>query len=238
MDARSEKAQRFRELHHGERLLVLPNAWDVASARAFEASGAAAVATTSGAIANVHGYPDGEQIPRELMLAAVERIAAAVDVPVTADLEAGYGDPVDTARKAWEIGAVGINFEDGAGSLEEHVANVRKIRAAVPELVVNARTDVFLHGTKDPDDAIARANAYLAAGADCTFVIGLVDLETIARIAAAVDGPLNVLFPPDRGPVPFDDLERMGVRRLTFGSGLYRAALARADELVREAVAR
>jgi 2-methylisocitrate lyase-like PEP mutase family enzyme len=236
MDARSEKARLLRELHERDELLVLPNAWDVASARAFAAAGAVALATTSGAIASVHGYPDGEQIPRELMLSSVARIVASVHVPVSADLEAGYGDPVDTAQLAWEVGAVGVNFEDRAGPVDEHVAPVRAIREAVPELVLNARTDVFLHGSKDADDAIVRANAYLAAGADCAFVIGLVDLDVIARITREVDGPVNVLFPPDRAPL--DDLRRIGVRRLTFGSGLHRAAVGRADELVRAALAR
>jgi 2-methylisocitrate lyase-like PEP mutase family enzyme len=209
MDARCEKARLLRELHARDELLILPNAWDVSSARAFAKAGAVALATTSGAVANVHGYPDGEQIPPELMLSSVARIVAAVDVPVSADLEAGYGDPVDTAQLAWEVGAVGINFEDGAGSAEDHAAAVRAIRGAVPELVINARTDVFLHGSKDADDAIARANAYLAAGADCAFVIGLVDLDTIERITHAVDGPVNVLFPPDRAPI--EDLRRIGV---------------------------
>jgi 2-methylisocitrate lyase-like PEP mutase family enzyme len=236
MDARCEKARLLRELHARDELLILPNAWDVSSARAFAKAGAVALATTSGAVANVHGYPDGEQIPPELMLSSVARIVAAVDVPVSADLEAGYGDPVDTAQLAWEVGAVGINFEDGAGSAEDHAAAVRAIRGAVPELVINARTDVFLHGSKDADDAIARANAYLAAGADCAFVIGLVDLDTIERITHAVDGPVNVLFPPDRAPI--EDLRRIGVRRLTFGSGLHRAAVGRAEELVRAALAR
>src|ERR1051325_5856773 len=136
MDARTEKAQRFRELHTRDDLLVVPNAWDAVSARTFAARGAVAVATSSAAVAHVHGFQDGEQIPFPLMLAAVERIVAALEVPVTADLEAGYGNPVDTARAAWEVGAVGMNFEDGAGSVEQHVEGVLAIREAVPELVL------------------------------------------------------------------------------------------------------
>src|SRR5439155_18409522 len=168
-------------------LLVLPNAWDAASARVFAACGFPAIATGSAAVAEAHGYPDGERIPRRLMLAAVERIARAVDVPVTADLEAGYGDPVGTARAAWEAGAVGMNFEDALRPAAEHAADVRAIKQAVPELVLNARTDVFLRGSKDPEEAIERANAYLEAGADCAYVIGVSDLEVIERLSRGID---------------------------------------------------
>jgi 2-methylisocitrate lyase-like PEP mutase family enzyme len=227
--SREERARRLRELHAGPDLLVLPNAWDAGSARELAKHGFAALATSSGAIANAHGYPDGERIPRELMLAAVQEIVDAVGLPVTADLEAGYGEPVGTARAAWELGAVGMNFEDGCGAPDEHAAAVGEIRAAVPELVVNARVDVLLRGGGDVADAIARANAYLAAGADCAFVIGALDLDTIATLAREIDGPLNVLFPPSQAPV--EELRRLGVRRLSFGSGFYRAATARIGEL-------
>ncbi len=225
----SAKAERLRALHHGPRLLVLPNAWDVASARVFAAAGFPAIATASWAIAAAHGYEDGERIPRAEMLAAVERIAGGVDVPVSADLEAGYGDPVGTAKLAWEAGAVGMNFEDKLRPIEEHAADVRAIKRAVPELVLNARTDVFIRGSKDPDEAIARANAYLEAGADCAYVIGVDDLEVIGKLVREIDGPINVLA--EVGAPPLAQLERLGVRRVTFGPNFFRAGLARVEAL-------
>jgi len=211
---------------------VLPNAWDVASAHVFAEAGFPAIATASWAIAAVHGYPDGEQIPRAEMLAAVERIVRNVDVPVSADLEAGYGDPVGTARHAWDAGAVGMNFEDALRPVEEHAADVRAIKQAVPELILNARTDVFLRGSKDPEEAIERANAYLEAGADCAYVIGVSDLEVIARLSRGIDGPINVLVEVESPPLA--ELEKLGVRRVTFGPNFFRAGLARVEELARE----
>ena len=198
----------------------------------FAEAGFPAIATASWAIAAVHGYPDGEQIPRAEMLAAVERIVRNVDVPVSADLEAGYGDPVGTARHAWDAGAVGMNFEDALRPLEEHAADVRAIKQAVPELVLNARTDVFLRGSKDPEEAIERANAYLEAGADCAYVIGVSDLEVIERLSRGIDGPINVLVEVESPPLA--ELEKLGVRRVTFGPNFFRAGLARVEELARE----
>jgi 2-methylisocitrate lyase-like PEP mutase family enzyme len=227
----SVKAERLRALHAGPALLVLPNAWDVASARVFVDVGFPAIATASWAIAAAHGYEDGENIPRDEMLGAVEQIVNAVDVPVSADLEAGYGDPIGAARLAWEIGAVGMNFEDKLRPVDEHAADVHAIKGAVPELVLNARTDVFLRGSKDPGEAIARANAYLAAGADCAYVIGVDDLDAIARLAREIDGPLNVLVSAESPPLA--ELERLGVRRVTFGPNFFRAGLARVEELAR-----
>ena len=227
----SVKAERLRTLHRGPGLLVLPNAWDVASARVFAGCGFPAIATASWAIAATHGYPDGEQISRAQMLAAVERIVRNVDVPVSADLEAGYGDPVGTTRLAWEAGAVGMNFEDALRPVGEHADDVRAIKRAIPELVLNARTDVFLRGSKDPDEAIERANAYFAAGADCAYVIGVDDLEIVARLARDITGPLNVMV--DVESPPLAELERLGVRRITFGPNFFRAALSRVEELAR-----
>lgn len=231
MDGR-ERAELLGSLHRGPGILVLPNAWDVASARVFEAAGARAVATTSAGVANALGYPDGEVVPRDEMLWMVERIARAVSVPVTADLEAGYGDPAGTAAAALEAGAVGMNLEDSAGegrsmlSVEDAAAAVAAVRrtaerAGVP-LVLNARTDVFLGGSHDPAEAIARSNAYLRAGADCAFVIGLVDRETIGAVVAGVDGPVSVLARPGGPTVP--ELEALGVRRVSIGPWAMRAA--------------
>lgn len=218
-------ADRLRSLHAGPEPLLLPNAWDVATALAVARHPLCrAIATSSAACARSLGYEDGELIPRDDMIGAVARIARAVELPVTADLEAGYGDPVATARAAWEAGAVGMNLEDGAGDPDEHCARLEAVRAAVPQLVLNARTDVYLHGSADVDDAVARANAYLRAGADCAFVIGVSDHDTIAALAAGIDGPLNVLATRETPPV--DELVRLGVRRISLGSGLHRTSLA------------
>src|SRR5436305_6556967 len=170
------KAQAFRRFHLEPPLLVLPNAWDVASAKRLAAlDGCRALAASSGGVARSVGWEVGEQAPADEMLLANERIAAAVDLPVTGDLERGYGDPVGTARRAWAAGLVGINFEDssdrGPVPLDEQVATIRAIREAVPELVVNARVDVFLGGAGDVDEAVERGNAYLEAGADCVYPI-------------------------------------------------------------------
>ena len=186
-----------------------------------------ALATTSAGVARSLGWEDGERIPAERMLDAVARIAAAVELPLTADLEAGYGDPVATARAAWEAGAVGLNLEDRNDPVAEQCERIAAVRAAVPELVVNARTDVFLAGSGDPDEAVERANAYLAAGADCAFAIGLVDGPTIGRLARAIEGPLNVLAAA--GSPTVDELARLGVRRISLGSGLHRASLTAAE---------
>jgi 2-methylisocitrate lyase-like PEP mutase family enzyme len=223
------KAETLRDLHRGPGLLVLPNAWDVASARALAAlSGCRAIATTSGGVARALGFEDGERTPADEMIRFVGRIAAAVDVPVTADLEAGYGDPAGTARAAWGTGVVGMNLEDSRGGelvpLDEQVEILREVRAAVPELVVNARIDVFLRRAGGLSEAVERANAYLAAGADCTFPIFAPDGE-LAELVARTDGPVNVLARPD---VDLSELARIGVRRVTFGSGLAELALAEA----------
>jgi 2-methylisocitrate lyase-like PEP mutase family enzyme len=232
------RAETLRELHRGPGILLLPNAWDVASARAFaELPGCVAIATTSGGVARSLGFEDGEQTPRDEMLRAVGRIAAAVELPVSADLEAGYGDPVGTAERAWEAGVVGMNLEDSrAGALlpvDEQVEILRAVRAAVPQLVLNARVDVFVRRAGGVDEAVERANAYLAAGADCTYPI-LAPFEDVAELARRIDGPVNVMLKP--GAPSLAELERLGVRRATWGTGLATTALAAAAELVRQSL--
>jgi 2-methylisocitrate lyase-like PEP mutase family enzyme len=239
----AEKAARFRELHHGPRLLILPNAWDVASARIFEDLGFTAIGTTSAGIAASLGYPDGQRISRSEMLEMVSRIANAVSIPVTADMEAGYGlspdDLAATARAVIESGAIGMNLEDATGDddrlLVEPALQARKIEAirqmasslGVP-LVLNARTDLYhLMGAGDPatrfDRTVERLTSYRRAGADCLFVPGVRDAETIGRLARGVNGPLNVLAGPGMPPVA--ELQRLGVARLSVGSGPMRATL-------------
>src|SRR5213595_1817972 len=196
----SQQAERFRALHTGPRMLVLPNAWDAVSARLIEQGGFPAIATSSAGVAWALGYADGERISRGEMLAVVRRVVQGVRVPVTADVEAGYGATAEaaaeTARGVIAAGAVGMNLEDAKpeGSLlpmEAQAERVRAARAAAPHLVINARTDWFPKA--GIEEAIRRANAYLAAGADCAFVPFVADREAIARLAREIRGPLNVL---------------------------------------------
>jgi len=233
MDQRA-KADAFRRMHLGPPLLVLPNAWDVASAKAFAAiKGCRALATTSSAVARALGHEDGERAPAAEMVEASRRIAASVELPVTADLERGYGDPVGTARAAWDAGLVGINFEDstrgGLVPVEEQLDAIREIRAAVPELVLNARVDVFLRIGGDVDEAVTRANAYLGAGADCAYPI-LCPPVSIPELARRIEGPMNVIA-GDGVPAP-NDLQELGVARMTWGGGLAAIAYAAAARAV------
>jgi len=234
---RGQRAEALRSYHHRKPVLVLPNAWDVASAKRLAAvPGCRALATSSAAVARALGYQDGEQAPPEAMLDMAGRIAAAVELPVTADLERGYGDWVGTARAAWDAGIVGMNFEDstsgGLVPVEDQVAAIEEIRAAVPALVLNARVDVLLLGGGDFDEAIARANAYLAAGADCVYPY-TEDPGHVAPLVEGIAGPINVVL-AERMP-PVTELEQLGVARITWGGRL--AALAY-DEAVRQATAK
>ena len=248
MDQRA-KAKRFLELHTSGRLLVLPNAWDAGSAKIFEHAGFQAIGTTSAGVALSLGSPDGERVSRAEMLEAVRRIASAVAIPVTADLEAGYGptvgDAVETARGAIAAGAVGMNFEDSTSDdrLVDVAAQVERIRAikklAEAEgiaFVLNARTDVFLLGVGEPagrfDETVRRVNAYRQGGADCLFVPGVTDAETIGRLVRAIKGPLNVLA--GRSTPPTAELERLGVARVSVGGGPMRAALTLTQRVAQE----
>jgi 2-methylisocitrate lyase-like PEP mutase family enzyme len=250
----AQKAAAFRAMHDPKNTLVLPNAWDAVSARVFEAAGFRAVATTSAGVAWALGYADGQFVPRAEMIAAVKRIAAVVSVPVTADLEAGYGDrpedAAETVRMAIDAGVIGINLEDSChGSPGQslvdpavHAAKVRAARAAgdaagVP-FVVNARIDVFLASVGEPaerfDHTVRRATLYREAGADSLFVPGVYDAETIAKLARAVPGPLNVLARAGVPPVP--ELRAMGVARLSVGSGPAMATLSLLRRIAEELV--
>jgi 2-methylisocitrate lyase-like PEP mutase family enzyme len=237
--SQSEQAGLLRRLHHDPAILVLPNAWDVGSAKALAAlPGCRALATTSAAVAACLGYADGEQTPVDEMVRACARIAAAVEVPVTADLERGYGDPAGTAREAWAGGLVGLNFEDSTGgelvAIDEQAAAIRSIREAVPELVINARVDVFVRHAGGVDAAVERASAYLAAGADCIYPI-LAPVEAIAELARRIDGPINILAM--RGVPGPAELQELGVARMTWGSGLATLAYAEAARVAAPALA-
>ncbi len=239
----AEKARELRAMHKPGEPLVLVNAWDAVSARIVEELGFSAVATTSAGVAFSAGFADGEHIPREKMLEGVRSIAAAVDVPVSADLESGYGSSVEaaalTARGAVHAGAVGLNFEDASRErlpLIDRELQCRRIAAIVAAgdemgvpLVVNARTDVFLAEAGDNDEwrleeAIARANAFLQAGAACAFVPGVTDEKTIAALAERIEGPLNVLA--GAATPPLSRLRKLGVARVSLGSATIGVALA------------
>ena len=221
-------------------MLVLPNAWDAISARIVEAEGFPAVASSSAGCAAVLGYADGQRIPAAEMLMLVGRIAASVDVPVTADVEAGYGDPVETVRALVDAGVVGLNFEDMAHDellpLPQQLDRIRAVRGVSAMLVINARTDIFLASHGDPatrfDRAVERLNAFLEAGADCAFAPGVEDAETIARLVQSVRGPLNILAGPSTPALSI--LESLRVARVSFGSGPSRVALGAFQRFVRE----
>lgn len=231
----SEKAALFRRLHHGPPILRLANVWDAASARLVERAGFPAVATGSAGVAFALGYPDGEGVPLEEMLGAVRRIARVVSVPVTADLMAGYDDMEKTIEGLVAAGGVGLNLEDFQnGALVDvpgQVAKIRVIRRTGERLgvavVINARCDIFLEQIGDAatrfDRTIERLQAYKEAGADCLFVPGVRDEETIGRLGRAVQFPLNILAGP--GTPPIARLQELGVARLSLGSGPMRATL-------------
>ena len=251
MDIEKQKAKAgaFRAMHRGERILLLPNAWDVASARVFVESGFGAIATTSAGIAFTMGYPDGQRISRGEMLGVVRRIAAGVQVPVTADVEAGYGnrpeDAARTAREVAEAGAVGMNLEDATGDpehpLSDLILQVERVKAVLETarelpLVLNARTDVYLLQLETPenryDAALLRLAAYRDAGADCVFVPGLRDAETIGRLVKDLRCPLNILAGPGFPSVP--ELQKLGVARVSLGSSAMRATLGLLRRLAEE----
>jgi 2-methylisocitrate lyase-like PEP mutase family enzyme len=251
MRMQAEKAEQFLKLHHGPHLLLLPNAWDVASARILEECGHPAIATTSAGIAYSWGYPDGQRISRSEMLEVAGRIARAVHIPVTADLEAGYGttakEIAETAKAAIEAGVIGMNLEDVTGDDENsqvaiplQAEKIRAIRETARSLgvpfVLNARTDIYLMPIgPEPtrfERTLERLRAYRDAGADCLFTPGLYDRDTIARLVKGVEAPLNILATPACPPLA--ELEKIGVARVSAGSGIMRAAMGAVQRIGRE----
>lgn len=227
-----DKAVLFRGLHTADRVLVLPNAWDVASARLVEQAGAAAVATTSSGVSWSLGAPDGDKLGRDLAAEAVARIAAAVEVPVSADIEGGYADGpagvAETVKAVLAAGAVGINLEDADRSVPDQVERIAAARRAADEtgvpMFLNARIDTYLLSAGGLDETLARAEAFLRAGADGIFVPGVVDPETVAALAKAVPAPLNILAGP--GAPAIGELQRLGVARVSLGGRIAEAAYA------------
>jgi 2-methylisocitrate lyase-like PEP mutase family enzyme len=243
------RCELLRSLHRPGAPLLLPNAWDVATARAVVAAGFPVVATTSGGVAATLGYADHEGAPGEEMLAAAGRIARGVDVPVTVDAEAGYGmEPAELVAALRGLGAAGCNLEDsdwGAGGLRDpdrHREWLQAVRQAASDdgypLVVNARVDVFLSGFlagAGPEthaelvhEALARANAYLEAGVDCVYPIALSEPGALRRFTSEVRGPVNVIRLP-QGP-SLAELAAMGVARVSWATLLHREAMARFED--------
>ncbi|MEV8540351.1 isocitrate lyase/phosphoenolpyruvate mutase family protein [Streptomyces sp. NPDC051572] len=242
-----DRALAFRALHVPGRPLILPNAWDAASARIVEDAGVSAVATTSAGLAWALGVADGDRLDRERALEAVARITATVAVPVSADIESGFAkdaaEVADTVRAVLAAGAVGVNIEDalygGEGALRPVAEQAERIAAAreaadaegVP-LFVNARIDTFLRDAGGVDATLERAAAFRAAGADGIFVPGAVEPGTVKELADGIDAPLNVLVGP--GAPPVAELAALGVARVSAGSSVALAAYAVVRRAARE----
>ena len=251
-DRQHAKAATLRNLHQ-DGIFVLPNAWDAGSAAVIAAAGAQVIATTSAGVSWSLGRPDGQQLTRQEAVDAIARIAAVVDLPVTADIEGGYGSEPDavaaTVTAVIAAGAVGVNLEDSGapnGGLFDAAAQAGRIRAArtaaakagLPELVINARTDVFLFEIGEPegrlDDVLARATAYAEAGADVLFVPGLLDLATLADLTGKSPLPVNVMVGP--GAPDVATLRAAGVRRVSLGQAITQAAYTLARKAAIEAL--
>jgi 2-methylisocitrate lyase-like PEP mutase family enzyme len=233
MNVQRDKAEQFRSLHHGKKVLVLPNAWDVPSARVFEDAGFPAVATSSAGLMVSLGYPDGEAIPKTEFMAAVRRIARTVSVPLSVDIVGGFGSsPKEvelTVKGVLRAGGIGVNIEDfdhGSKKLHSLEGQIRKLRAIrrvgeslkIP-LVINGRTDALRYASGDDEarfkEALRRAIAYRDAGVDCVYPMGLADAIGIARFVKELAFPVNVMV--RKGLPPVAELERLGVARVSFG---------------------
>ncbi len=253
-ETQADRARYFRALHTGPELLVLPNAWDAGSAVIFEKAGFGAIGTSSAGVAYGIGRPDGERIPLAQLLAVQASIVNRISVPLTVDMETGYGSDAAEVLRAVEAvvggGAVGINIEDGVPGGAQGPARLTDLEAQCDLLrvvggarestgvpfVLNARTDAFWLGLgsagEQLESAIQRCNAYLEVGADCVFVPGNLAAGTISTLVREIDGPLNVIAAPAT-PLP-NELEALGVARLSVGSGPARAAYGLVSRIARE----
>jgi 2-methylisocitrate lyase-like PEP mutase family enzyme len=233
MKSQEEKAEEFRALHHAKHILVLPNCWDVPSARVFEEAGFPAVATSSAALMASLGYPDGEIISKVELVSAVKKIAKSLSVPLSVDLVAGFGETarevVVSVSSIIEAGAVGVNIEDFFHETKtlrpmetqaEKITAIKELGQAIHiPIVINARTDALRYATGDMeaklDEAIRRATVYRDAGADCVYPLGLTDPQSISKFVRALSFPVNVMVRP--GLPPISELERLGVARVSLG---------------------
>ncbi|KRE92474.1 PEP phosphonomutase [Frateuria sp. Soil773] len=234
----------FRRLHEGPSPLRLPNAWDAGSARLFESMGASAIATTSAGVAWAQGYPDGGRLPAEVALQVAASMARVLTAPLSIDMENGYSDDpaavAGMARRLIDLGVAGINIEDGTNAPALLAAKIEAIKNAAAKsgsnLFVNARTDVYLAGLVDGPkrvgETLARGAVYREAGADGLFVPGVVAPEDIAAIVEGAGLPINVLAWP--GLAPADALGKLGVRRLSAGSGISQMLWGQAEELAKD----
>jgi len=252
-----EKATLLRTLHKRGDPIVFVNAWDAGSTRMIEVAGAKAIATTSAGLAQALGYPDGQKLPWNELLAAVRRIVRVVKLPVTTDIEAGFAaNPQELQRNIEELidaGAVGVNLEDFIHDgqkkelypLEEQVSRIQSVRQAAEKksipLVINARTDAYCADVTVPEESrveqtVVRGRAYMHTGADCIFIPGAVDLSVISRLVEQIDAPVNVLA--IKGAPSIAELSRVGVARVSVGSGLFRAAYTKAKHAAQEVLQR
>jgi 2-methylisocitrate lyase-like PEP mutase family enzyme len=246
--SQKEKAEILLSLHTGGDLLVLPNIWDPIGARILAAKGYPAVATASAAVSASLGYQDGEKINRSTLIDLLGRIARSVDVPVTADIETGYGESLSelelTAQQVIESGVVGVNIEDGLeeGGLRSVAEQCRRIstlrqiadRRGV-HLVINARVDSFISpsfedGQRAMEEAVMRARAYAAAGADCIYPIGPGDEATVRVLRERIESPINILGSPTAAPLPL--LREIGIDRVSFGPFVFRSCLRKFVDIV------
>jgi 2-methylisocitrate lyase-like PEP mutase family enzyme len=251
INKQQEKAETFLALHKQGKLLVLPNIWNPIGARILEAKGFKAAATASAAISSSLGYRDGEKIKLSTHLDIVERIVKSVDIPVTADIESGYASNIkslrDSISKVIDTGVAGINIEDSMDkegllrSIEgqcERIATVREVsEESNMHLVINARIDCFLSNASNTkkeiiDEAVKRADAYINAGADCTYPIGVLDLETITALRKKINSPINILG--SHRTIPLKTMQDIGVNRVTFGPFLFRSALKKFVNIIEE----
>lgn len=236
-------AERFRDLHKGPNTFILPNAWDVISAKMFEECGCKAIGTTSAGIAMSLGYPDGQEIPFEMMLSVIKNMVNSVDVPVSADIESGYGkttkEVLHTIEQVISAGVVGINLEDGTGDAsypiddpllqKEKIAAIREYCDSIGfPLFINARTDIYWLNIGEPesriDEAIHRVKLYEEAGADCVFVPALKNIDEIKKLRNAVNCPINLLAVP--GLPSIEELSEIGIERVSTGSSPFRASVS------------
>lgn len=250
-DLQKKKAENFLSLHKSEKMLLLPNIWDPIGARTLETKGFPAVATASAAISSSLGYKDGEKIKFATHLEIIRRIADAVQVPVTADIEAGYSSDLsrlkENINKLIDTGAVGINLEDSVGkegvlrNVEEQCERISVVREVAEKrgvhLVINARNDCFLPKDNKStneliSEAIKRANEYIKAGADCIYPVGVLDLETVKILRKEIKAPINILG--SAKSVPLKTLQEIGINRISFGPFIFRSLLKKFSDIVDE----
>jgi 2-methylisocitrate lyase-like PEP mutase family enzyme len=252
-----EKAELFLKLHHDEEILVLVNTWDAGSSRLIEASGFKALATTSMGVSAALGYPDGQAIPFNEMLEAIGRITKMVNLPVTVDIEGGYGkntaEITESIKQIIQTGVVGINFEDSYGidqqlmNTNEFCERISAIRALSDSLgfhlVINARTDVFLASWGSPEkrlpETIRRGNIYIEAGADCIFVPYVWEKDMISVLVKEIKAPINILSNPTIGtgaPPSINELQDMGVARVSYGASVMKGTLSLIKRIADEAI--